>query len=148
MGATGSRGEAGPKGDPGPVGPAGPAGPKGDTGLAGSAGATGPQGPVGATGPQGPTGPKTSTFVCNATIGETILVALTVSGIRERAGITCPGVLATDILEIYPTSLPSGYAVHHAIPTAVNTFRATLSMPALAVGASYSIPVAIYAVNR
>lgn len=75
-------------------------------------------------------------------------MALTVSGIRERSGVACSGVLASDILEIYPTSLPTGFAVHHAIPTAANTFRATLSMPALAVGASYSIPVAVYSVNR
>ncbi len=69
------------------------------------------------------------------------------SGIRERAGVACAGVLVTDILEIYPTSLPAGYAVHHAIPTAAGTFRATISQPGLAVGASYSIPVAVYRVN-
>lgn len=69
------------------------------------------------------------------------------SGIRERAGVSCTGVLTTDILEIYPTSLPTGYAVHHAIPTAANTFRATISQPGLTLGASYSIPVAVYRVN-
>lgn len=69
------------------------------------------------------------------------------SGIRERAGVTCAGVLTTDILEIYPTSLPSGYAVHHAIPTAANTFRATISQPGLTLGGSYSIPVTVYRVN-
>jgi hypothetical protein len=119
-------------------------------GPTGPAGATGPQGltgPAGATGPQGATGPRASTFVCNTTIAETMLVAVS-SGIRERAGVACTGVLATDILEIYPTSLPSGYAVHHAIPTGANTFRATISQPGLAIGASYSIPVAVYSVNR
>ena len=76
------------------------------------------------------------------------MLAAVSSGIRERAGVTCTGVLATDILEVYPTTLPSGYAVHHAIPTAANTFRATISQPGIAIGASYSIPVAVYAVNR
>ncbi|WP_342152327.1 hypothetical protein [Methylorubrum sp. SB2] len=50
-----------------------------------------------------------------------------------------------------PTSsaaLLAGYAVHHAFPTAANTLRVVLQVPALAIGASYSIPVAIYAVNR
>lgn len=42
----------------------------------------------------------------------------------------------------------NGVAVHHAIPTAANTFRAVLQAPALALGASYSIPVAVYVVNR
>ncbi len=73
------------------------------------------------------------------------------SGIRSKAGITCSGVLTTDVLEVYPTNsagLPEGYAVHHALPTAANTFRAVLSVPALGIGASYSIPVAVYAVNR
>jgi hypothetical protein len=73
------------------------------------------------------------------------------SGVRSKAGVTCSGVLTTDVLEVYPTapaSLPDGYAVHHALPTAANTFRAVLSVPQLGVGASYSIPVAVYAVNR
>lgn len=89
-------------------------------------------------------------FVCNATIGETMLISVS-SGIRSKTGITCSGVLTTDVLEVYPTTsagLPEGYAVHHALPTAANTFRAVLSVPALGIGASYSIPVAVYAVNR
>ncbi len=70
---------------------------------------------------------------------------------------TCAGVLTTDVLVAYPTSLASlqgvggvsnGIAVHHAIPTAANTIRAIIQTPGLTVGASYSIPVAVYAVNR
>lgn len=66
-------------------------------------------------------------------------------------------MLTTDVLVAYPTSLASlqgvggasnGIAVHHAIPTAANTFRAVIQTPGLTVGASYSIPVAVYAVNR
>ncbi|GJD41318.1 hypothetical protein OICFNHDK_3801 [Methylobacterium bullatum] len=61
------------------------------------------------------------------------------------------------MLVAYPTSLASlttalgvsnGIAIHHAIPTAANTFRAVINAPALTLGASYSIPVAVYAVNR
>lgn len=105
---------------------------------------------VGMEGPAGPPGPKASQFVCSATIGESTLVALG-SGIRIVQGIACPGVLTTDLLEVYPTapaSFPAGYAVHHALPTAANTFKAVLSAPPLSIGASYAIPVAIYAVNR
>lgn len=72
-------------------------------------------------------------------------------GIRSKTGITCSGVLTTDVLEVYPTApgtFPDGYAVHHALPTAANTFKAVLSVPQLGIGASYSIPVAVYAVNR
>ncbi len=85
--------------------------------------------------------------MCNATITETIALAVTLAGIRERAGVACAGVLTTDILEVYPTALPTGFAVHHVIPTAANTIRATISGPALAIGTAYSIPVAIYRVN-
>ena len=72
-------------------------------------------------------------------------------GIRSKAGITCSGVLTTDVLEVYPTApgtFPDGYAVHHALPTAANTFKAVLSVPQLGIGATYSIPVAVYSVNR
>lgn len=149
-GATGQLGPAGPTGPAGKDGVAGAAGPKGDAGLSGAPGATGPQGPV------GPAGPKASTFVCNATITETALLAIS-SGIRIAPATACAGVLTTDVLIAYPTSLASlqgvggvsnGVAVHHAIPTAANTFRAVIQAPALALGASYSIPVAVYAVNR
>lgn len=107
-------------------------------------------------GAAGPVGPKAAIFVCNATITETALLAIS-SGIRIAPATTCAGVLTTDILIAYPTSLASlqgvggvsnGIAVHHAIPTAANTFRAVLQAPALALGGSYSIPVAVYAVNR
>jgi hypothetical protein len=66
-------------------------------------------------------------------------------------------VLTTDVLVAYPTSLASlknalgqsnGMAVQHAFPTAVNTIQGIVSLPALALGASYSIPVAVYSVNR
>ncbi len=38
--------------------------------------------------------------------------------------------------------------MQHAFPTAANTIQGIVSLPALALGASYSIPVAVYSVNR
>lgn len=66
-------------------------------------------------------------------------------------GVSCAGVLTTDILEVYPTSpgtFPAGYAIHHALPTAANTFKAVVNVPLLSVATTYSIPVAVYSVNR
>lgn len=140
------RGAPGPQGDPGPKGAPG-------------ASITGPKGDTGAQGNPGPTGPKSSVFVCNATITETVALAVS-AGIRVTPEIACTGVLTTDILEVYPTSLTglstqvlgapvsNGTAVHHAIPTAAGKFRGVVSIPAIALGNSYSIPVAVYAVGR
>ncbi len=163
VGANGSVGPAGAKGDPGqqgPVGPAGPVGaagavgatgPQGPKGDAGPAGAQGPQGPVGATGAQGPAGPKAAIFICNTTVSESFTLLGVSAGIRARDGVSCPGALVTDQLLPIPTNsaaMTNGYAVHHAFPTAANTLRVILQVPAITIGGSYSIPVAIYAVNR
>lgn len=132
--------------------------------MAGPVGATGAKGDQGVPGPVGATGPagKGTTFLCNATLSETVLLGIS-AGFRVTPETNCTGVLTTDILMIYPTSLASfgtqgaataaqGYAantaVHHAIPTAAGKFRAVISAPAIALGATYSIPVAVYAVNR
>ncbi|MGA4552368.1 hypothetical protein [Methylorubrum aminovorans] len=57
--------------------------------------------------------------------------------------------LPTDISRLQGLGgVSNGIALHHAIPTAANTFRAVVQTPALTLGASYSIPVAVYAVNR
>ena len=146
-GPAGQQGVSGKDGSQGPVGPIGLQGVAGQNGKDGAAGQNGAAGPQGI---QGPAGPKASTFVCNATITESMLLAIS-SGIRIVANIACTGVLTTDILEVYPTSpttFPTGYAVHHALPTAAGKFSAVLSVPALGIGASYTIPVAVYAVNR
>lgn len=161
-GRDGSAGAPGAKGDTGPQGLPGTKGDKGDTGAAGKDGAQGmpgPIGPKGDTGATGPAGPKVATFVCNATITETVALAVS-AGLRLSPEISCAGALATDILEVYPTGLAglsttvlgqvvsNGTAVHHAIPTTVGKFRAVVSLPAISLGATYSIPVAVYAVNR
>lgn len=71
--------------------------------------------------------------------------------IRKVESLSENVTLTTDHIIILPTapaSLGAGYAVHHAFPTAANTLRVVLQAPALAVLGSYSIPVAVYAVNR
>ena len=122
-------------------GPAGPAGPAGATGAAGAAGAQGPQGV------QGPTGPRGSTFVCSATLTDQQLVGVS-AGLKEKSGVVCAGVLTTDILEVYPTTLPTGYAVHHALPSAAGALRIVYMSPAVTVLSNASIPLSVYAVNR
>lgn len=159
--APGPAGPKGDKGDNGVAGAVGPAGPRGVDGAAGAVGAMGPPGPVGATGATGatgPAGPRANTFLCNATVTEAASLSNLISGgVRISPATACAGVLATDVLIAYPTSLASlqglggvsnGIAVHHAIPTGANTFRAIIQTPGLTVGTSYSIPVAIYVVNR
>ncbi|MSW51377.1 MAG: hypothetical protein F2817_10890 [Actinobacteria bacterium] len=148
-GQTGAAGQPGLKGEPGSKGDQGPAGPAGKDGAAGQQGSQGGPGPAGPKGDTGPAG-KGLTFLCNATVSETILVGLS-AGIRTRDGVACPGALTTDLLIVIPTAGAAalqGYAIHHAFPTAANTLRVILAVPALAVAASYSIPVAVYAVNR
>jgi|VirMetMinimDraft_7_1064189.scaffolds.fasta_scaffold00089_5 hypothetical protein len=107
----------------------------------GKPGATGPQGP------QGPAGPKASVFVCTTTLAAQQAVGVA-AGVSEKSGIACSGALVTDILEVYPTTLPTGFAVHHALPTAANTLRVVFNMPAVAVLTNYTVPLSIYAVNR
>lgn len=70
------------------------------------------------------------------------------AGVSEKTGVACSGVLVTDILEVYPTTLPAGFAVHHAIPTAANTLRIVYNMPAVTLLTNYSVPLSVYAVNR
>lgn len=145
-------GAAGPQGEPGV---------KGETGNQGERGAAGPIGPQGAAGasivgPQGPAGPKSSTFVCNATLTEAIPLGAS-SGTRISPEATCAGVLTTDILVAYPTSLASltnalgasnGFAVHHVLPSKAGAVKAVLMIPPITLVTTYTIPVAVYAVNR
>lgn len=148
VGARGADGGVGPMGPPGAQGSQGNVGP---TGATGPQGAAGPQGPTGPAGPQGPVGPKAAIFVCNTTVAESFTLLGVSAGIRARDGISCPGALVTDQLLPIPTNsnaMTNGYAVHHAFPTAANTLRVILQVPAITIGGSYSIPVAVYAVNR
>ncbi|SFL18475.1 hypothetical protein [Methylorubrum salsuginis] len=73
------------------------------------------------------------------------------AGVRSFTGIACAGALTTDLLEIYPASaaaLPTGWALHHALPTAANTLTVVANVPVVSVAANFAIPVVVYAVNR
>jgi hypothetical protein len=68
--------------------------------------------------------------------------------VKEKTGVACQGVLTTDILEVYPTTLPVGVAVHHALPSGANALRVVYMLPAVTLLTNYSIPLSVYAVNR
>lgn len=149
-GAQGPQGAAGVAGAVGPQGTTGSQGPKGDVGPAGATGANGATGATGATGPAGATGlagKDASTVLGTITIGETILLAITLAGIR-RVQITTPtawAVLPGQSLMAIPTAaVPAGYAVHDVIVTADNKLSIAVSVPALALGAVYSIPCKLH----
>jgi hypothetical protein len=131
----------GVKGDKGDAGPAGQQGATGATGPSGAAG------PTGATGTTGPAGPKASQFVCTTTLTDAQIAGASLT-VKEKSGIACTGVLTTDILEVYPTTLPVGVAVHHALPSAANALRVVYMLPAVTLLTNYSIPLSVYAVNR
>jgi len=125
-------------------------GDKGDAGPAGATGATGPSGaagPAGAAGAAGPAGPKASQFVCTTTLTDLQIAGANLT-VKEKSGIACTGVLTTDILEVYPTTLPVGVAVHHALPSGANALRVVYMLPAVTLLTNYSIPLSVYAVNR
>jgi hypothetical protein len=65
-----------------------------------------------------------------------------VPGVR-RLTIATPtawGVKAGQVLTIAPTSVVAGYAVHDVVATAENEISVGLTCPALAIGASFTIP--------
>jgi hypothetical protein len=131
----------GVKGDKGDAGPAGQQGSTGSTGPGGAAG------PAGATGATGPAGPKASQFVCATTLTDLQVAGANLT-VKEKSGVACSGVLTTDILEVYPTTLPVGVAVHHALPSGANALRVVYMLPAVTLLTNYSIPLSVYAVNR
>lgn len=127
----------------------GPIGPQGVAGLAGPSGAAGTTGGIGPTGPAGLAGPSGATLIGSVTLTENILIALS-AGLRT---VTVPlaGALTTDNILIFPTapaSFPSGYAIHTAYVASAGTLKVVLSVPVLAIGASYSIPCKVYAFAR
>lgn len=140
-GATGS---AGPQGDAGPVGATGPAGAKGDTG------ATGPKGDTGAQGPQGIQGvPGITTgrlvFIGNVTVSETLLISLSLG--MKRMTVALSGVAVGDKLVGVPNGIPTtGCEFQNAYPASANNVSIGYFVPALGIGATYTIPVSVYKV--
>lgn len=147
-------------------------GPQGQTGQAGQTGQTGQAGAAAtvAAGTVTKNAPGTTPTVTNSgtpaaakfdfglpiglsgvvvgtvTLSESALVVIS-AGIRILT-FTISGVVAGEPLLASPNiAMPAGYAVHTAIATAANTVQVTLSIPALAIGASYSIPCKIIALR-
>lgn len=159
-GNTGPQGPKGDKGDAGSTGSTGGAGATGATGAAGPAGATGAQGPKGDTGvagPQGPTGPQgpagakapTSDrlqLVGNVTISETLLISLSL-GIQRKTA-TLSGIAVGDKLFFAPNGVPTaGCEAVNVYASATNQVTVSCFMPALGIGATYSIPISVYKVT-
>jgi hypothetical protein len=98
----------------------------------------GPKGDKGDKGDPGAAGSSGAVLVGTATISQTAAVAIS-AGIRA-INVTVSGVVTGANYLLFPTAaLPTGYALHGAVPTAANTLQITLSAPLLAIGASYSI---------
>jgi hypothetical protein len=158
-GVQGLEGPAGPAGSPGAKGDTGPAGAKGDTGAQGPKGDAGSQGPAGAAGAPGAAGAKGDTGATgaagaswvnlpNITVAETAVIAI-LAGIRKVA-VACAGAVVGDPVIVFPMTsqlnggsavngTPAGYAVQDACVTAANVVTVTVTCPAIALGASYSI---------
>lgn len=99
--------------------------------------------------PRGSDGTPATTLLGTVTITESMTVAIG-AGLR-RVTVTTPtgwNVKSGDDLVFAPLSLPAGnYALHNAIVTAANTVQVVLTVPALALLASYSIPCRVRRLN-
>jgi len=145
-------GVAGPKGDTGATGSHGATGAKGDTGSTGAKGDTGSQGATGAqgaAGAKGDTGPSGATLLGTVTITETAVLAIA-AGVR-KVTVAVPsamGVVVGGNYLLFPTgATPAGYAIADVVATAANTLQVTMTVPLIALGASYSIPCRLVRIN-
>jgi len=175
-GDTGNTGPQGPIGNTGPTGPSGSVGPTGPTGATGLTGNQGPTGPTGPTGPAGanatlgnatplaagaasagsstsgarddhrhPLQAGTLTNLGNVTISETLLISLAL-GIQRKTA-TLSGVAVGDKLLFAPNGVPTaGCEAVNVYASATNQVTVSCFLPALGIGATYSIPVTVYKV--
>jgi len=75
----------------------------------------------------------------NVTIGETAVIAI-LAGVR-KVTVSVTGVAAGSNYLLFPISAtPAGYAIADVVATAANTLQVTITVPAIALGQSYSIP--------
>lgn len=142
-------GKAAVAGPIGPQGPQGERGPQGDLGAAGPVGATGAagaKGDKGDTGATGAAGTPGNSLIGTVSIAETAVVAI-LAGVR-KVTVACPGTVTTGNYIAFPVSAtPAGYAINDAICATAGQITVTVNGPALALGASYSIPCRIVKVN-
>lgn len=150
IGEAGSQGAQGVKGEAGAVGQSGVAGQQGTAGPQGATGAKGDTGVAGAAGAAGAAGKDASSLVGDIVVGETIVLAVNLAGIR-RVVVTTPvsmGVAVGQSFIAIPTAaVPAGYAIHDVIVTAANKLSIAVSVPALAIGSIYSIPCRLHRLN-
>lgn len=165
-GSTGATGPQGTAGSAGTTGAAGATGPKGDTGATGPAGSSAPATPLSDAAPPAlaktaAAGTSTSAargdhahplpagrleLVGTYTQSETMVVSLNVGVARRSA--TLAGVLATDkLLAILSGGPTAGCELLNVYATAANTISIGLYLPALGVGATYSVPIAVYRIT-
>jgi hypothetical protein len=176
-GPQGAKGDTGAQGATGATGPAGPQGAKGDTGATGATGPAGSSAsatPLGTSTPKalGTATPGTATSAAREDhvhplpvgrlellgtllVSETLLVSLSVGMKRKDVAITLPqgaaALSATDKLLAIPNGAPTtGCEVVNAYPgTGPSAGLVSIGYytPLLAIGATYSIPVAVYRIT-
>lgn len=85
-------------------------------------------------------------LVGTATVSETMLVSLSL-GVARRS-ITMSGVNTSDRLIAILTGQPTaGCELFNVYPTAANTLSVGLLLPALGIGATFSVPIAVYRIT-
>lgn len=134
----GRKGDKGDKGDTGAVG------------AQGSTGATGAQGVKGDTGATGAAAPTTGRLVLigNVTVTETLLISLSLG--MKRMTLALAGITTADNgkLVAVPNGLPStGCELVNAYPASNGNVSVGYYIPSLGIGATYTIPVAIYRIT-
>lgn len=85
-------------------------------------------------------------FIGTLNVAETLLVALAVG--MKRKTFALAGVGASDRLHLVPTGAPtSGCEAVNAYPAGAGNVSVGYYTPLLSIGASYSLPVAIYRIT-
>lgn len=141
-GGKGDTGNAGAKGDPGVKGDKGDQGPQGIQGIKGDTGAKGDQGPAGTS---APTNGRLE-LIGTLNFSETLLVGLAV-GMKRRT-VALSGVTTSDRLVFVPTAAPTvGCEVINVYPASAGNISVGYYTPLLSVGASYSMPIAVYRIT-
>lgn len=147
-GIKGDTGNTGAKGDPGVKGDQGIAGVKGDKGDQGIQGVQGVKGDTGSQGPAGTPAPTAGRMELIGTLNfsETLLVSLAV-GMKRRT-VALPGVGASDRLTFVATGAPTtGCEVINVYPASAGNISVGYYTPLLGIGASYSMPIAVYRIT-
>lgn len=125
-------------------GATGPQGAKGDTGAQGIQGVKGDTGDTGAAAPTN----GRLTLIGNVTVTETTLLSLALG--MKRMTLPLTGITTADMgkLVVIPNgTATAGCEVQNAYPVAANSVSIGYFTPALGLGATYTIPVAVYRIT-